>query len=127
MRLARMVAGALRVAGFTEVFTARPAAWAHPEPTVALFAAFGCLSRQSGEERGQATVEVRVVRDGADAALAAAAEAERAVRRMDRASIEGTGMRVLGVDTRAPVMDGIDGSGRAVARVDVLLTIAREI
>ena len=125
--LARLVASQLEKAGFTEVLTTRPAAWAHPEPIVVVLAGFGCESRQANEERGLATLEVRVVREDAAAALEDACGVERALRGMDRSALSHPGLRASGIDTRAPVSEGSDGSGRAVMRVDCPITIARTI
>lgn len=125
--VAEAVAGALREAGFTEVFTARPAAWAHPEPVVVACTGFERISRQDGEERGEAAVEVRVVRGSPDAADRDAAEAERALRAADRAALSCAEGRVVGIDTRPPEDEGEDGSGRAVASVACTVTIARRI
>lgn len=125
--VAEAVAGALREAGFTEVFTARPAAWAHPEPVVVALAGFERASRQDGEERGDAFVEVHVVRDGADAADADAGAAERALRSSALAGTELGGGRIVAVDTAPALGAETDGSGRSVRTVDVRVTIARSI
>lgn len=128
MWVVEAVAAALRDAGFTEVFTCRPAAWAHPEPIVVSWGGFARESRQGGEERGVATVEVRCVREGAVAAFDAARAAERALRRADRDDMAKDGFgRVAGIDTRPGLIEGTDGGGRAVCRMKCLLTIARDV
>lgn len=123
------VAGMLRAADFTDVFTQPPSAVACAEPTVVRFAGFARASRQDGEERGVATVEALVCREAAEGARDAAFAMERAVRASGRAewSAEGAEARVLGVDTDAPTDEGRDASGRAVWRLAVRLTIAREV
>lgn len=123
------VAGMLRAADFTDVFTQPPSAVACAEPTVVRFAGFARASRQDGEERGVATVEAIVCREAAEGARDAAFAMERAVRASGRAewSAEGAEARVLGVDTDAPTDEGRDASGRAVWRLAVRLTMAREV
>lgn len=123
------VAGMLRAADFTDVFTQPPSALACAEPTVVRFAGFARASRQDGEERGVATVEVIVCREAAEGARDAAFAMERAVRASGRAewNEEGASARVLGVDTDAPADEGRDASGRAVWRLTVRLTMAREV
>lgn len=123
------VAGMLRSAGFTGVFTFPPSALACSEPIAVRYAGFARESRQDGEERGVATVEAIVCRETAEGARDAAFAMERAVRASGRAewNAEGAEARVLGVDTDAPTDEGRDASGRAVWRLTVRLTMAREV
>ena len=123
------VAGMLRSAGFTGVFTFPPSALACSEPIAVRYAGFARESRQDGEERGVATVEAIVCREAAESARDAAFEMERAVRASGRSewNEEGASARVLGVDTDAPADEGRDASGRSVWRLVVRLTMAREV
>ena len=87
------VAGMLRAADFTDVFTQPPSAVACAEPTVVRFAGFARASRQDGEERGVATVEALVCREAAEGARDAAFAMERAVRASGRAEWSAEGRK----------------------------------
>lgn len=123
------VAGMLRAAGFADVFAFAPSALACAEPVVVQFAGFARESRQDGEERGVVRVEVLAVREREADAMDAAFACEAAVRVCGRAAwnIEGSGARVLGIDTEAPALRTRDSSGRYAGAFNVLLTVAREI
>lgn len=123
------VAGMIAAAGLTGVFTAVPSAVACAEPVVVRFAGFERESRQDGEERGVARVEVLVVRERDADAMEAAFACEAAVRSSGRAkwNVERLGVRIVGIDTMAPAFRMRDASGRYVWGFTALLTVAREI
>ena len=123
------VAGMLRAAGVAGVFDFAPSAMLCAEPAVVHWSGFSRESRQDGEERGIASVEVLAVREkGADARDAAFA-CEAAVRSSGRSewNAEGSGVRILGIDTDAPTFRERDSSGRPVWAFTARLTVAREI
>lgn len=93
------------------------------------WAGFSRESRQDGEERGTASVEVLVVRETDSGARDAAFACEAAVRSSGRAewNVAGSAMRILGIDTAAPTFRERDSSGRFVWAFTVRLTVAREI
>ena len=86
-------------------------------------------SRQDGEERGTASVEMLVVREKDAEARDAAFACEAAVRSSGRSewNAEGSGVRILGIDTDAPTFRERDSSGRSVWAFTARLTVAREI
>lgn len=122
------VAGMLADADFTSVFTTVPSALLCAEPIVVRWESFERESRQCGEERGTAAVEVLVVREAEAEAMAVALAAEQAVRASGRAAWneEDAGARIVGIDAEAPVFKGQDASGRCVWGFRALLTVARE-
>lgn len=123
------VAGMLAAADLTGVFVAVPSALVCTEPVVVRFAGFSRESRQDGEERGVARVEVLVVRERDAGTMEAAFAAEAAVRASGCTAwnVEGSGVRVVGIDTEAPTFRTRDSSGRYVWGFTALLTVAREI
>lgn len=122
------VAGMLRSAGVADVFGFAPSAPLYAEPVVMRWAGFSRESRQDGEERGIASVEVLVVRETDADARDAAFLREAAVRSSGRSewNAEGSGVRFLGIDTDAPAFRERDSSGRFVWAFMVRLTVARE-
>ncbi len=123
------VAGMLRAAGVADVFGFAPSAMLCAGPAVVRWTGFFRESRQDGEERGVASVEVLVVREKDADALDVAFACEAAVRSSGRSewNVEGTGVRILGIDTDAPAFRERDSSGRSVWAFTVRLTVAREI
>ena len=123
------VAGMLRAAGMAGVFTVAPSAILCEEPIVVRWASFSRESRQDGEERGSASVEVLVARETDFGARDTAFACEAAVRSSGRAAwnAEGSGVRILGIDTDAPAFRERDSSGRFVWAFMVRLTVARGI
>ena len=79
------VAGMLRAAGVGDVFCIAPSALLSEQPVVVRWAGFSRESRQDGEERGVASVEVFAVRETDAAARDAAFLCEAAVRSSGRA------------------------------------------
>lgn len=123
------VAGMLRAAGVADVFVFAPSAMLCAEPTVVRWAGFSRESRQDGEERGIASVEVLVVREKDAEARDATFACEAAVRSSGRSewNAGGSGVRILGIDTDAPTFRERDSSGRSVWAFTARLTVAREI
>ncbi|OUO18841.1 hypothetical protein [Collinsella sp. An307] len=123
------VAGMLRAAGVGDVFCIAPSALLSEQPVVVRWAGFSRESRQDGEERGVASVEVFAVRETDAAAYDVAILCEAAVRSSGRSewNAEGSGVRILGIDTDAPTFRERDSSGRFVWAFTVRLTVAREI
>ena len=123
------VAGMLRAAGMADVFTVPPCAILCEEPIVVRWAGFSRESRQDGEERGTASIEVLVVRETDADARDVAFACEAAVRSSGRTAwnVAGSGVRILGIDTDAPALRERDSSGRSVWAFTVRLTVAREI
>ncbi len=121
------VAGMLRAAGAADVFSFAPSALLSAEPIVSRWDGFSRESRQDGEERGIASVEVLVVREADAGARDAAFLCEAAVRSSGRSewNTEGSGVRILGIDTDAPTFRERDSSGRSVWAFTVRLTVAR--
>ena len=123
------VAGMLRAAGVGDVFCIAPSALLSEQPVVVRWEGFSRESRQDGEERGVASVEVFAVRETDAAACDVAILCEAAVRSSGRAewNVAGFGVRILGIDTDAPAFRERDSSGRSVWAFTVRLTVAREI
>lgn len=123
------VAGMLRAAGVGDVYCIAPSALLSEQPVVVRWAGFSRESRQDGEERGVASVEVFAVRETDAAACDVAILCEAAVRSSGRAewNVAGFGVRILGIDTDAPAFREHDSSGRFVWAFTVRLTVAREI
>ncbi len=123
------VAGMLRTAGVGDVFCFAPSALLCEQPVVVRWADFSRESRQDGEERGTASVEVLTVRVTDSEARDAAFLCEATVRSSGRSAwnAEGSGVRILGIDTSAPVFRERDSSGRFVWAFMARLTVAREI
>ena len=123
------VAGMLRAAGVGDVFCIAPSALLSEQPVVVRWAGFSRESRQDGEERGVASVEVFAVRETDAAACDVAILCEAAVRSSGRAewNVAGSGVRILGIDTDAPAFRERDSSGRFVWAFTVRLTVAMEI
>lgn len=123
------VAGMLRAAGVGDVFCIAPSALLSEQPVVVRWAGFSRESRQDGEERGVASVEVFAVRETDAAACDVAILCEAAVRSSGRAewNVAGSEVRILGIDTDAPAFRERDSSGRFVWAFTVRLTVAREI
>lgn len=121
--------GMLQAAGVGDVFCFAPSALLSAEPVVVRWAGFSRESRQDGEERGIASVEVLVVREKDPDAHDVAFACETAVRSSGRATwnVEGSGARILGIDTDAPAFRERDSSGRFVWAFTARLTVAREI
>lgn len=123
------VAGMLRAAGVANVFTAPPSALDCAEPVVVRWGGFERESRQDGEERGTIRVQALAVRERDADAMDAAFACEAAVRDSGRAAWneEGSGVRIVGIDTEAPAFRMRDSSGRCVWGFTAFLTVAREI
>ena len=123
------VAGMLRATGVDGVFDFAPSAMLCAEPTVVRWAGFSRESRQDGDERGIVSIEVLVVREKGVDARDAAFACEVAVRSSGRSewNAEGSGARILGIDTDAPTFRERDSSGRSVWAFTVRLTVARTI
>jgi hypothetical protein len=121
------VARVLRSSEVAGVFEFAPSALACAEPVAVRWAGFARELRAEDEERGVAVVEVVVCRRVAEEACAEAAYCEHAVRGASAALLGATGsdLRVIDVDTTAPVDRGVDGSGRAVWSFEVRMTVSR--
>lgn len=124
-----VVAGMLLASGMANVFTVAPSSLLCEEPIVVRWAGFSRESRQDGEERGTASVEVLVVRETDSGARDAAFLCEAAVRSSGRAAwnAEGSGARILGIDTDAPSFRERDSSGRFVWAFTARMAVARGI
>lgn len=123
------VVGMLAAGGVADVFRTPPSALLCAEPTVVSFSGWERLARPpEGGERGRAAVTVRCVRETDAAAEDAARACEAAVREAGRAAWneDGAGVRIVAVDAQAPRREGVDGSGRTVWAVDVMLTMTRD-
>ena len=118
------VARVLRSSEVAGVFEFAPSALACAEPVAVRWAGFARELRGEDEERGVAVVVCRRV---AEEACAEAAYCEHAVRGASAAllGMAGSDLRVIDVDTTAPVDRGIDGSGRAVWSFEVRMTVSR--
>ena len=129
MAVTDAVAGMLRAAGVADVFVFAPSAMLCAEPTMVRWAGFSRESRQDGEARGIASVEVLVVREKDTEARDATFACEAAVRSSGRSewNAGGSGVRILGIDTDAPTFRERDSSGRSVWAFAARLTVAREI
>ncbi len=128
MNEAQAVAGWLAGAGIAGVCACAPSALACPEPVVCLLGAWERAARTHAIDRGVRTVEVIVCREIPAQAEAAAFACQDAVEATDWGQVElDGGAAVRGVDTGIPVPAGCDGSGRLLWRLDVRVTVEREV
>ncbi|WP_417134896.1 hypothetical protein [Rubneribacter badeniensis] len=125
---ADIVAAVLRSQGFKNVFTSPPSVRRCADPIVVTCGGWERFSRQVEEvERGMRHVDVLVCCEDPRDAEATACSAERDLRRADwTGATSGWHMRVVSVDTDAPVPRGRDGSGRWLRGFSASLTIARD-
>ena len=122
------VAKLLVDAKFTSVFTESCSALECACPIVVAAGGFARDVRAEGWERGAVTVAVRVVREVSADAESVAHACERALRRARWEECADAGQyRIVGLVTEAPALELRDGSGRFVWKLDVVLTVAREI
>lgn len=128
MQLSFLVAKALLEGDFANYFASLPSADVEPEPIVLREGKFERTSRMEAEERGTVTVAVMVVHEVAATAEADALACERWIRRYGWEPVaENENWRIAGLDTTAPVLKEIDGSGRFVWAFDVVLTVVRSL